>query len=338
MTEHIFINLCDQTLSNLLPLHLLLEEDGRIVSAGRTALKLIPKGARRLDQVFELTRPMQIQNPLPGVLRVVETGERIGLRVLGEARLNLRGHVVRLLDGRLLLNLGFGIGLPEAVRRLDLTDSDFAPPELAMELLFLYEANRGVMGELSLFTSSLEAAREAAEVEAHTDALTGLRNRRGFMLALDSALRAIGTGGDSRIDTGFALAHLDLDRFKEVNDQYGHAAGDEVLRQVARVLREVIRTNDCAARIGGDEFVLLLRGISDAELLERLSQRIIDGVERPVIIPEGQCEVSVSIGIVTSHRYQIPNAQQMLAEADVALYRSKHAGRARATILATSED
>lgn len=320
-----------EALSQMQPMHLLMAADGRLLGAGPTMRKLIPPQAERIQQVFELIRPVEGADPLSILGRLAGTAERLTLRTLTPDRLSLRGHVVSLPDGRLLLNLGFGIGLPDAVRKLDLTDGDFAPSELAMELLFLHEANRCVMAELSLFNRRLEAAREAAEIEAHTDALTGLQNRRGLIQALEAALRA--TLHDERCqDSGFALVHLDLDRFKEVNDRHGHAAGDDVLRHVARVLREVIRTEDTAARLGGDEFVLLLRGIVEDEVLDRLSRRIIAGIETPIRIDGTQRVVSASLGIVTSRHYAQPCADQLLADADAALYRSKHEGRGRATI------
>ncbi|MFV0386383.1 GGDEF domain-containing protein [Paracoccus sp. (in: a-proteobacteria)] len=333
MSDQFSVTVGSQVLSLLLPMHVLAGADGRILGAGRTARKLIPEGAIWMGDVFEMTRPVPTRRPMTEILRCAGTGGRIGLRMTGDARLNLRGHVLPVEDGKLLLSLGFGIGLADAVRKLDLTDSDFAPSELAIELLFLHEANRAVMGELSMFNSSLDAARKAAETQASTDVLTGLCNRRGFMLALEAALRAAQGTGASRRGQGFTLAHLDLDHFKDVNDRFGHAAGDEVLCKVAHVLRDVIRDDDQAARFGGDEFVLLLRGVQDRVLLERLALRIKTEVERPIPVPGGSCAVSVSVGMVTSRCFEAPTADQMLAASDRALYQSKHDGRACATIV-----
>lgn len=332
MSDPIPVTMGNDVLSLLLPLHILVGTDGRILSAGRTARKLIPEGASRLRDIFEMTRPVSTRAPLSEIMRSAGTGARIGLRMTSGPRLNLRGHVMELADGKLLLSLGFGIGLPDAVRSLELTDSDFAPSELAMELLFLHEANRAVMSELSTFSSSLDAARQAAELQANTDVLTGLNNRRGFMISLEGALRAASGTGQGRA-ASFALAHIDLDRFKEVNDTYGHAAGDEVLQHVAGVLREVIRDDDSAARFGGDEFVLLLRGMHQRDALSRLAQRIKTRIEKPITVMGGECSVSASIGIVTNRCFDSPSAEEMLEASDSALYKSKHDGRARATIM-----
>lgn len=322
-----------EALGSLMPMHLLVERDGEILSAGPTLRKLINPQSRRLSDEFANGRAGGAGDLVSVIQVAAIRGDRLFLRMKRPPGLNLRGHAVVANGDLLLLNMGFGIGLPDAVRSAGLTDRDFAPPELAMELLFMREAVGGVLGELSHFNSQLEAAREAAEVKAHTDALTGLSNRRGLEIALRTAMRpaAHGDRGDRR--RGFALAHVDLDHFKQVNDLLGHAAGDRVLCHVAKVLREVTRSDDTAARIGGDEFVLVLHGLEDPATLERLARRIITGVEAAMSDrPEGQ-RVSASIGIVLSSSYQDLPVERMLADADAALYRSKREGRGRVTIL-----
>lgn len=325
-------------LDDLLPMHLMIEADGRIGSAGPTLRKIVPPGEARLSEIFALTRPVAQDSDHQALIQAARQAERVFLRMIAPPQLTLRGHAVEIGAGRLLLNLGFGIALADAVRELELKDSDFAPAELAMELLFLHEANRAVMGELSRFNLRLEEAREVAETQAFSDPLTGLYNRRGLELALAMALRAATSGapatlgGGAAARPGFALAHVDLDRFKEVNDQYGHAAGDQVLCRVAEVLRGETRSNDTVARVGGDEFVLILPGMTGEAALTRLARRIITEIEQPIVLDEGTCLISASIGITLSSLYPQPVAEVLLADADAALYRSKNAGRARATI------
>ena len=221
----------------------------------------------------------------------------------------------------MLLNLSFGIGLADAVRNFTLTDSDFAPTDLAVEMMFLVEAKSAAMGELTSLTGRLVGGKLQAEVQAATDALTGLRNRRALNLVLD-ALTA------DRMP--YAMMHIDLDYFKAVNDTLGHAAGDAVLKVVARVLERETRRDDTVARIGGDEFVLVFPTLTDGTRLDRIARRIIDELSKPIEF-EGQiCRISASIGIVTTRDYDDPTPERLQADADEALYASKRAGRGQA--------
>ena len=130
----------------------------------------------------------------------------------------------------------------------------------------------------------------------------------------------------------FALLALDLDLFKEVNDTLGHAAGDEVLREAARVMLGVVRSGDVVARAGGDEFVILLPGLVRPSRLAEIADRLIEGLERPMRVGERSCAISASIGVATTAAYESADAERLTADADAALYASKKAGRGRATI------
>lgn len=327
------VTLQADTVEALMPMHLLITRSGEMLSTGPTLRKLLQPQVRNVADSFANGRPGATGDLVAAIEAAALRDERLFLRMRQPPFLNLRGHAVATGDDSLLLNLGFGIGLPDAVRSARLTDRDFAPPELAMELLFMHEAVGGVLGELSHFNTQLEAARDAAEVQAHTDALTGLCNRRGLEIALANARRPVRQRATSERRAGFALAHVDLDHFKQVNDLLGHAAGDRVLCHVAKVLGEVTRSDDTAARIGGDEFVLVLHGIEDPATLERLSRRIIAGIEAAECGQPGGPHVSASIGIVLSGNYRNLPVERMLADADAALYRSKRDGRGRVTIL-----
>ncbi|WP_269465717.1 GGDEF domain-containing protein [Frigidibacter mobilis] len=126
---------------------------------------------------------------------------------------------------------------------------------------------------------------------------------------------------------------MDLDFFKQVNDTLGHAAGDAVLVEVARILQAETRKHDLVARVGGDEFVLLLRAMTDPAGIEALGRRIISRLEAPVPVGSGAATISGSLGVVLSVDYPEPAPDRMLADADRALYASKHGGRAAVTIL-----
>lgn len=320
---------CVATLARLMPMHLWLAETGHVLSVGPTLGKVIPN----LDQGLagRLAGARGGGDPVTEIRAAVDQKSRLFLRVSCAPDLVLRGNGVRTAEGSMLCNLGFGIGIHRAIRKAGLTDGDFAPSELAMELLFLHEANRGVLTELSRFNDQLAQSRRVALLQAQTDPLTGLGNRRGLELALAMALRSAGGAADA-CPVPFALVHLDLDHFKQVNDILGHKAGDDLLQAVGRVLRAQVRRADTAARIGGDEFVLILSGMTSTLALHELSQRIITAIGALTPPGMGQVRVSASIGIVICPGDDVAAPEDLLARADEALYKSKHKGRGCATI------
>lgn len=169
----------------------------------------------------------------------------------------------------------------------------------------------------------LEAARTRIEHNAMHDYLTSLPNRR----YLDEKLAQL---ADECARTGAALGvlHLDLDRFKQINDTLGHNAGDAILRHAAQVLTESVRSDDFVARIGGDEFVLLSRFDGNPRKLAQLADRIIKQLRKPVTCEGRDCRFGASIGIAWGAGGMI-DAKQILLNADIALYRAKNNGRNR---------
>lgn len=329
-------------LSRFMPMHLLLDASGCVISAGPTLMRVLEGQAvigARFQDLFEVRSPggaVTVDEVLDRAgqrFRIVPRHrERVGLRGLGQrlpVDIALGGGASEggpSEGGAVLLNLSFGIDLIAAVREFCLTDADFAATELAMELLYLAEANAAVTRELRGLNLRLEGARVAAAEEALTDPLTGLRNRRAADLVLERLCAA---------QAPFGLLHMDLDFFKSVNDTLGHAAGDFVLETVGRILREQVRAEDCAARVGGDEFVIILSGRTDPETLQAIATRIIARVSEPMAFEGQPCRVSASIGIVRSLDLAAPDAVQILAAADRALYAAKHAGRGMAVLLAS---
>lgn len=314
-----------EALGGFMPMHLLLDSAGRIVSAGPTLLRVLGGPAvlgASFDDHFEL-RAQAGASTIAEVLDAPAIRFRLGLR--HKRNVSLRGLGQRLgAEGKVLLNLTFGIDLITAVREFALTDADFAATDLAMELLYLAEANAAVTHELRGLNLRLEGARLAAEEEALTDPLTGLRNRRAADLVLDRLCLS---------RAPFGLMHLDLDFFKAVNDTLGHAAGDFVLESVGRILREQIRAEDCAARIGGDEFVIILPGRTEPQILQTIAARIIARISEPMTFDGRPARVSGSIGIVRSSDHFPPDPTRIMAASDRALYAAKHAGRGQAILL-----
>ena len=177
-------------------------------------------------------------------------------------------------------------------------------------------------------------AREALSLGQHyaalasRDPLTGLFNRREFGYALERELASA-----QRRNSGMALLLLDLDEFKPVNDNYGHVAGDKVLCEVAARMTGIARSNDTVARMGGDEFVLICPDISDANSAAILSQRLIDAINQPINIGDRFVQVGASIGI-SLYSAQVRTADEMIRQADQAMYAVKQSGRNRYMIAA----
>ena len=175
--------------------------------------------------------------------------------------------------------------------------------------------------------ASLEAHyhEEIYQLATH-DALTDLYNRRHFIDTVDREIaRAM------RHQRPLAMCIIDVDLFKPINDRYGHISGDHVLRQIAAILRRYVRNDDAAARIGGEEFAVLLPECdSDAAFgfAERLRQAIADAVFKPG--GEDQ-HITVSIGIAALNPHR-DTCSRMMAAADAALYRAKSEGRNRVCI------
>ena len=318
-----------RALDRLMPFHLKLDRDGRITRAGPTLRKLHPDPditGRPFFDLFDVRRPGRITRA--GDLFALD-GLEVRLRLRSDPPADLKGVAVAAGGGsHLLMNLSFGISLIDAVRRYGLANSDFAPTDLAIEMLYLVEAKSAAMAESQRLNQRLQSARAAAEDRALTDTLTGLKNRR----ALDHAVqRLIGEGAP------FALMLVDLDFFKTVNDTHGHAAGDHVLREAAAILTEEVRALDMVARTGGDEFVLLLPGSFRPKTLTGIARRSIARLEQPIDYAGTQCRISGSIGVTLSTLYEEPDAERMLRDADAALYRSKRAGRGRVTLV-TEDD
>ena len=166
----------------------------------------------------------------------------------------------------------------------------------------------------------LEAARARLEHAALHDELTGLGNRRQLDLTCDAVFERFGP------DDLCAVLHLDLDRFKPLNDRLGHAAGDEALRVVARRLTARLPQGGRAFRVGGDEFVIMLDDARDAATVETLCAALIEDVARPFDFEGTPCEIGVSIGY-RLQRGRPESRSAVFRAADMALYDAKRAGR-----------
>jgi diguanylate cyclase (GGDEF)-like protein len=182
--------------------------------------------------------------------------------------------------------------------------------------------------EIAQQVGELQQRRTELEHLAQHDALTDLPNRALFDDRMNVALAAA-----RRDNSQLALLFIDLDRFKPINDSLGHAAGDRVLKSVAERIRHNIRESDTAARIGGDEFVVLLRSIQSRDDAVRVAQKIGEAIDQPVELDGHGLTVSASIGIAVYPEDGI-DAAALSRHADAAMYRAKDAGKNGSTLTA----
>ncbi|MGX9773596.1 diguanylate cyclase domain-containing protein [Janthinobacterium aestuarii] len=181
-------------------------------------------------------------------------------------------------------------------------------------------AVEGVYGLIHEITKT-KAMHTALQFAAATDTLTGIANRRRFDEQLAQSMQRTRAAR-----APMALAYLDIDRFKAINDSLGHKAGDEVLKEFASRLVRSVRASDLVARLAGDEFVIILQGVNGAAEVRQVGAKIIDAIRQPFELASGQLPVTTSIGIAIFREGALAPAQ-LLDLADQALYAAKGQGR-----------
>ena len=190
-----------------------------------------------------------------------------------------------------------------------------------LQMPVYFVAMTGAAFRLNKMLVAVMRAKTESDERALRDPLTGLSNRAGLIEALQRKL-----AGKADADQRFAVLYLDLDGFKPVNDTFGHAAGDELLKIVGRTLRQVVSPADLIARIGGDEFVVLVSDPSIDHALA-LGERIIEMITAPVVLPGGaRVHIGMSIGIAAAPEHG-SDAEALLFAADAALYDAKSSGK-----------
>lgn len=200
-------------------------------------------------------------------------------------------------------------------------DGTTFPVQIAVSEMYV-GGRRMFTGVARDMTALKEVQAELVRQALH-DALTGLPNRQLFLEHLRHALDRLGRNPS----TSAAVLFLDLDRFKLVNDTYGHQAGDDLLREVARRLQETLRPADQVARFGGDEFAVLLEDVEDPLAALHIAQRLSAAVSEEIRLGSSEISITASIGVAIAEAESDPH--RVLAGADAAMYRAKDLGRAR---------
>ncbi len=177
-----------------------------------------------------------------------------------------------------------------------------------------------VFGQIEKYTKLLEEKNIALSTLANYDPLTGLSNRRHFMSTAEECIKTA-----EKNNSMFILMFIDLDYFKSINDKYGHETGDELLKIVSKKIRSLIKSTDIASRVGGDEFVLLIKDVNRTQT-ENIAKRILDSVTETIIINGNKCHIGASIGISTFPNHGT-TLDVLLSKSDEAMYSVKKEGR-----------
>ncbi len=209
------------------------------------------------------------------------------------------------------------------VRVTPILDAQGSPEKLLLVSRDITERKRRE-DELESVREQLELANQKLEHDTLHDMLTGLPNRKLFAEHVWTAISRL----ERYPGQGYAVLFLDFDDFKRVNDTYGHGVGDELLIAIAERLKRVVRPSDIVARLAGDEFTALLSDVQDENDVTQAAERITKAFVEPLELSDQTLRVTVSIGVVMSEKhYRQPD--EILRDADAAMYRAKAAGKAR---------
>ncbi|MGP9821006.1 putative bifunctional diguanylate cyclase/phosphodiesterase [Salinarimonas sp. NSM] len=252
-------------------------------------------------------------------LAALAIDQAIGNFMVGEGPIDdpTRGFDIAAVDGQAVYHVAWTPERAGTSRSGEVTMLVVGPAVLALLLLGLaiLHARR--------VSTELAKTQEHVQALAVSDPLSGLPNRLLFAQRLEQELARVGRTGE-----GLAVMFLDLDRFKEVNDSFGHQAGDELIKAVARRLMTHLRGTDVLARFGGDEFAIIQPGLKSADGAEALARRILEAIAEPFEIEHNAVTIGVSIGIALAPEDAL-DRETLMRLADTALYQAKNDGRNR---------
>ena len=314
---HDALTLDGQVVKELFPFHLLVsaDEHRKLLSVGSALRRLVPSNYRErsFDEFFCVTRPTH--ESLSTEL-VDSAGDRITfVSVVGTATV-LRGQLIVNSPGSILF---LGTLLVTAADSLDASGfslADFAPYDTTPEILILHRFREMQIKGMEQQNSKLKNVTEARDTfdrYANTDELTGIANRRGFWNMGTKWL-------EKYTSSATALFVMDLDRFKKINDSFGHDAGDKLLQVVGRRLSDGLQADGLPGRMGGDEFAAIVKATDVTQLEQRLVE-IIELVAEPVLHNGAELTTSVSTGVVMASEQMDIN--ELLSCADIAMYHGR---------------
>lgn len=217
-------------------------------------------------------------------------------------------------------------------------NSEAAEPATFLEVktpIYDETDSKQVVGLLGIATDITELKNNEYKLQrlAHYDPLTKLPNRVLLADRLQQAMRQV-----RRLQGALVVIYLDLDGFKQINDNYGHAVGDQLLVELASRMQAVIRKGDTLSRIGGDEFVAVLLNVASLEDSIALCDRLLAAAARPVYLGQHRLQVSASLGVSSYPQPEELEPDQLIRQADQAMYQAKLAGKARYHLFDTEQD
>ncbi len=279
----------------------------------RRLVELSPEGiAVAIEGRFEFVNPAGVQ--LLGAGNASELlGRKITDCVQEETRISFENYLQKMADG--------AENVPWAEERFLRLDGKVLDVEVSG--IPFYTMGDNAVQILFRDITDRKLAAQRLEQLAHFDPLTGLPNRTLFFDRLDQAFLQA-----KRYKNTLALLYVDLDRFKEVNDSLGHDIGDLVLKEVAERMRNAVRLCDTVARMGGDEFTIILTRVNEGPNAAIVAEKIIAALQKPIMAGGFECSVGASVGISTFPD-EGDSAATLLKKADTAMYLAKKQGRSR---------
>jgi diguanylate cyclase (GGDEF)-like protein len=323
-----------ESLIECFPISFVLDGDGRIAQLGRYFANHHPEVAgSRFGEVFVLEGDaphieQHLVGPACGRSRAGLARERVEMRLRADHAMPIAGAFLSLEgdDGGMAF---IGTISPKEIAKVvtdyGLTMSDFASFDATADFAMMAQVNESVLTDTRVLTERLAAARDEAvnarkrmEAIALVDTLSGLANRAAFQQTLETCLAE---GGLADPGTMCSVLLLDIDNFKPINDHYGHAVGDELIRSIGLRIGRVIEENAKAYRIGGDEFAVIFRGLSPHQAL-RCVGNIIRAVHEPHYVSDRRLRVRASCGL-SSRMSGLNDIDSLYQAADIALYEAK---------------
>lgn len=282
-----------------------------------TTLHSIGEGVIATDMEGRVTLMNKVAEQMTGWNEAEAAGHHVDevFRVVSEMNKDVRVSAVDL-----VLNMGLPVGFSDHTLLITRSGSELP---IANSCTPIRHEDERLTGAVLVFRDVTERKRsqEKLDYQAHHDALTGLPNRLMFREELESLVAE-----GPMIDDPCAVLFVDLDKFKLVNDTMGHEAGDILLIETAARLGSCVRGNDMLARMGGDEFTIILRNVRNPEAVGMVAQRMLEQISVPFEVYGCKLVVGASIGI-SLYPQDAPDADSLLKNADAAMYRAKELGR-----------